>query len=182
MLHVEIDELTPCLVDALTGEQVSTEVVQIVRKSFLDKFKKNNGWYTDWGNLLNKGCEVYALVLKGTLSIQGLIALHNDDNMQAIFIDWACASPHNNKMRTDNVLYKGIGGHLFAIAAQLSFERGYEGFISGFAANKKLMDHYCDKLGAQAICQLHEYQIAVFPHESAQIREVYDYEWTDDKL
>lgn len=182
MLFVEIDEMTPCLVDALTGDRVDTEVVRIVRNSFLSKFTEKNGWYTNWGKLINKGCEVYALVVKGTMSIQGLIALHNDDNMKAIFIDWACASPHNNKQKTDNVLYKGIGGHLFAIAAQLSFERGYDGFISGFAANRKLMEHYCAKLGAQPICQLHEYQIAVFPHEAVRIMEVYDYEWTEEKL
>ena len=116
------------------------------------------------------------------MSIQGLIALHNDDNMKAIFIDWACSSPHNNKLKTNNVLYKGVGGHLFAIAAQLSFERGYDGFISGFAANRKLMEHYCTNLGAQPICQLHEYQIAIFPQEAAELREVYDYEWTDEEL
>ena len=44
------------------------------------------------------------------------------------------------------------------------------------------MRHYCEKLGAQAICQLHQYQVAVFPQEVAQLREVYDYEWADEKL
>lgn len=182
MLYVLIDELTPCLEDALTGEYIDTEVVQIVRKSFLSKFKKANGWYTNWGDLLDNGSEIYALVLKGTLSIQGLIALHNDDNMKAIFIDWACTNPHNNKLQNEDILYKGVGGHLFAIAAQLSFERGYDGFISGFAANKKLMDHYCEKIGAEAICQLHQYQIAIFPDKATKLREVYDYEWTEEKL
>ena len=48
MIHVMIDEFTPCLKDAKTGELVLTEVVRIKRKSFLKKYNKKNGWYTDW--------------------------------------------------------------------------------------------------------------------------------------
>ena len=35
MITVIIDELTPCLQDARTGEVVQTEVIRIKRKSFL---------------------------------------------------------------------------------------------------------------------------------------------------
>ena len=35
MINVFIDEITPCLSDAKTGELVQTEVIQITRKSFL---------------------------------------------------------------------------------------------------------------------------------------------------
>ena len=63
MINVWIDELTPCLKDAVTGEFVPTEVIRIVRKSFLNKYTQSNGWYTDWADLLDD-CEVYALVVK----------------------------------------------------------------------------------------------------------------------
>lgn len=76
--------------------------------------------------------------------------------------------------------YNGVGGHLFAIAAQRSEEYGFGCAISGFAANQKLMEHYCQVFKAEAICMLHPYQIFI-PEESGKyIREVYDYEWTDD--
>ena len=39
MVNVWIDEFTPCLKDAQTGEIVQTEVVRIVRKSFLKKIQ-----------------------------------------------------------------------------------------------------------------------------------------------
>lgn len=55
MVNVLIDEITPCLKDALTGDVVETEVVAIQRKSFLSKFCKKNGWYVNWdmeGHLL----------------------------------------------------------------------------------------------------------------------------------
>ena len=37
MINVWIDEMTPCLKDAKTGEIIPTEVIRIVRKSFLSK-------------------------------------------------------------------------------------------------------------------------------------------------
>lgn len=37
MIAFKIDELTPCLTDALTGETFQTEVVELKRKSFLSK-------------------------------------------------------------------------------------------------------------------------------------------------
>lgn len=182
MIHVEIDELTPCLVDNLTGERIDTEVVRIVRKSFLQKFSKSKGWYTNWADELKAGHEVYALVLKGTVAIQGLISLHNDPDMDAVFMDWACASPSNNKQIQPDIQYKGVGGHLFAIAAQKSFDYGHDGFLVGFAANHALMEYYCKAFGAEAIRIMHPYQIAIDTENSKKLLEVYDYEWTNEEL
>ena len=75
MINVWIDEMTPCLKDGLTGERIQTEVLRVKRKSFLQKFNKKNGWYANWSELLKDGAEIYALVIAGTVDIQGLIAL-----------------------------------------------------------------------------------------------------------
>lgn len=48
MINVFIDEFTPCLKDTRTGEIVPTEVVRVVRKSFLKKYNRKNGWYINW--------------------------------------------------------------------------------------------------------------------------------------
>lgn len=40
MINILIDEFTPCLKDARTGELVQTEVIRIKRKSFLKKYNK----------------------------------------------------------------------------------------------------------------------------------------------
>ena len=64
MIYAMIDEFTPCLKDAKTGEFVQTEVVQIKRKSFLKKYNKKNGWYTNWESLADEN-EIYALVVEG---------------------------------------------------------------------------------------------------------------------
>ena len=78
--------------------------------------------------------------------------------------------------------YSGVGGHLFAIAAQRSEEMGYEGAITGNAANKELVEHYQEVFNAQHIGMLHPYQVFVDSSDSAKIREVYNYEWTNEEL
>ena len=40
MICVDIDELTPCLVDNASGEIVETEIIRVRRKSFLSKYNK----------------------------------------------------------------------------------------------------------------------------------------------
>ena len=129
MITVWIDDFTPCLKDDLTGELVDTEVVRLKRKSFLEKYNKNNGWYVNWAQLLEAENEIYALVIKGSVNIQGLIALAGSDDMQAVHIAWMVAAPDNNPIFSENhsKKYSGVGGHLFAIAAQRSEEMGYEG-------------------------------------------------------
>ena len=48
-IDVIIDNITPCLKDNTTGDIIETEVLRVKRKSFLTKFNKKNGWYTNWG-------------------------------------------------------------------------------------------------------------------------------------
>jgi len=43
MITFYIDEFTPCLRNAETGDIVETEVVRLKRKSFLSKFNKKTG-------------------------------------------------------------------------------------------------------------------------------------------
>jgi len=66
MICVDVDLITPCLKDAVTGEMVDTEVIRIRRKSFLRKYNKKNGWYVSWEKLANDH-EIYALVIHGTV-------------------------------------------------------------------------------------------------------------------
>lgn len=82
------------------------------------------------------------MVVEGSKDIQGLVAITRNDDMKALYISWMCTSPDNNKQLTDTVKYLGVGGHLFAIAAQKSVSYGYDGYMYGFAADKELLEHY----------------------------------------
>lgn len=180
-VNVIIDELTPCLRDNETGELVDTEVVRIKRASFLSKYNKKNGWYVNWSEL-SKDTEIYALVLKGTVNIQGLISLQADYEVNAVYMAWVCSAPENNPQKTDTPRFSGVGGHLFAIAAKRSFDFGFGGDIYGFAANEKLLKHYVTVLDAKAICRLHKYHFIVIDDAVNRIVEVYNYDWTDEEL
>jgi hypothetical protein len=181
MINVLIDEFTSCLKDAETGDIIETEVIRIKRKSFLSKFNTKTGWYVNWEKLVREN-EVYALVVKGTVDIQGMVALQKIEDYGAVYISWMCAAPHNNPMITNNKKYIGVGGHLFAIAVDKSIEYGFEGAITGNAADKALVNHYCKAFGAIHLGMIHPYQIFIDEEAAAKIREVYDYEWTDDEL
>ncbi len=181
MINVMIDEFTPCLKDARTGELVQTEVIQIKRKSFLKKYNARNGWYTNWAELANEN-EIYALVVEGSVDIQGLVAITPNYDMKALYISWMCTSPDNNKLLNDNIKYLGVGGHLFAIAAKKSVDNGFDGYLYGFAANQELLKHYVTVFNAEAIGILHPYQFAIDETNALEIMEVYDYEWTDEKI
>ncbi len=85
-------------------------------------------------------------------------------------------------MLCSNPKYTGVGGHLFAIAADKSVEYGFDGVITGHAANMDLVRHYCEIFKAEHIAMLHPYQIAIYEKEADNIRKVYDYEWTDEEI
>lgn len=181
MINVYIDEFTPCLKNTYTGEIVQTEVIRIVRKSFLRKYNQRNGWYVNWSDLLDEN-EVYALVVEGSVDIQGLVAVAPNPDIGAVYINWMCANPESNKLLTDEVRYLGIGGHLFAIAAQKSIDFGYDGLMYGFAANQELLNHYIKMFNGVLIGMLHPYQFAIDEENAHKIIEVYDYEWTNEQV
>ena len=85
--------------------------------------------------------EIYALVLEGTFDVQGLIAISYDDVNSAVHINWACTAPQNNVWIYGKQKFSGVGGHLFAIAGDLSVRRGYEGFVYG-EAMEHIMEVY----------------------------------------
>lgn len=174
---VWVDEVVPCLKDTVTQEIKETVVFKIETKSFLKKFCASNGWYINWAEL-TADVEIYAVALKEDINeIQGLIALHKDEISHAAFIRWACAAPHNNKYEFGKQKYIGVGGHLFAIACEKSIEWGFCGAVHGFAVSKALLKHYVEKLKAEPICMLHQYQFFIDEEAAKQLREVYHYEW-----
>ncbi len=182
MITFTIDALTPCLKETTTGEIYETEVIRLKRKSFLAKFNKRTGWYVNWSKF-GDDVEVYALVLKGTVDVQGLLAITCDDLAKAVHIEWACTAPWNNKIQDGTQRYQGVGGHLFAIAAELSFKYGYEGYIFGEASSEKVFDYYVEEFQAMQISTSYEpYRFMIDGENTQKLMEVYNYEWTEEEL
>lgn len=179
MITFKIDELVPCLKDTKTGEYYDTEVIRIKRKSVLSKFNKKTGWYVDWSKFPIE-TEVYALVLKGTNDIQGLVAVEYYDEWQAVYLRWACVSPDNNIYMFGKKRFIGVGGHLFAIASDLSLQHGYDGFVCGEAMDKDLFEYYCNEFGAEKLPALdNPYRFQLTENATKKLREIYTYEWSE---
>ncbi len=68
------------------------------------------------------------------------------------------------------------------IAAKKSVDNGFDDYLYGFAANQELLKHYVTVFNAEAIGILHPYQFAIDETNALEIMEVYDYEWTDEKI
>lgn len=180
MITFKIDEIVPCLKDTETGDILDTEVIQIRRKSILSKYNKRSGWYVNWGNF-PVGTEIYALVLKGTNDIQGMIAIQYDDISKAVYLLWACVAPHNNIWQYGKKKYSGVGGHLLAMASELSVKHGYDGFIYGEAMDKDLFDYYIEQFGALSLPPINNpFRFMLSDEVTTHLREVYSYEWTND--
>ena len=175
-LDIWIDDIVPCLRDTETGELKNTFVFKIESRSFLKKFQQKNGWHINW-NEIPRDVEVYALALLDTNEIQGLIGLRDDKDSDAVYMHWACTAPQNNKNDFGTQKYEGVGGHLFAIAADKSVQWGHGGAIYGFAANEKLLNHYLEKFHGVYLGTLHRYHFWIPEDEAKKLLEVYHYEW-----
>lgn len=177
-IDIWIDEIVPCLKDTVAGDIKENVVFKIESRTYLKKFQESNGWHINW-NEIPKNVEVYALALKDDNTIQGLVGVRNDKDSHAAYLHWACTAPHNNKHEFGNQKYVGVGGHLFAIAADQSIEWGYEGAIHGFAANEELLRHYIDVFHAEYLGMLHQYQFFIDEEQAKNLLEVYHYEWNE---
>lgn len=95
-----------------------------------------------------------------------------------MYIHWGVAAPHNNKLKgvKGEKEYIGVGGHLFAIAAEESINNGYDGYFYGFAANKELVEYCCNKFGALHRPIDHPYEVVFDELAANSILKEYNYE------
>jgi hypothetical protein len=174
-IDIWIDEIVPCLRDAETGEEKETIVYRIYQRD-LKGYNKRTGWYTNW-HTMPLDVEIYALVAKSEPGIQGLLAIKDDKDADAAYLCWGCTAPHNNKLLTDKPKYVGVGGHLFAIAADLSVIWGHDGVMYGFASSNKLAEHYEKTYNAGRSGGAGGCHFTINEKTAQKIREEYSYEW-----
>ncbi len=142
-LDFEIDELTNCIVNSLSGDTVNTEINII---DYVDlNILRYGTWKFDWiKENNNRETTVYKLTTIGNPRIiQGLISLSDrKDNIEMKLIE------NNSFNQGKNRLYYGVAGNMVAFACKLSFELGFEGYLT-FTAKTKLIEHYQKSLNAK---------------------------------
>lgn len=139
-VDIQIDKLTDCLVEKSTGKQVETEYRL---RTVPIKPKDYKGWKFDWSKTEKNGYSIYELFLTDDDTVQGRISLRIDGGVADV--DIVESAPHNYDHTGK---YQGVGGHLFAIACQISMEAGCDGFVA-FTAKSDLIAYYSRVLNAQ---------------------------------
>lgn len=138
-VDVLIDRITDCLIDTRTGEEVETEYR--MRKTPI-RPKDNKGWKFNWSITEKNGYDIYELFLKDDAVVQGRISVKIEGGVADV--DIVETAPHNYSHAGR---YRGVGAHLFAIACQVSFDAGYDGFVT-FTSKSDLVEYYKEKLNA----------------------------------
>ncbi len=104
--------------------------------------------------------EVYKLIISSSPDIiQGMLSLSIETDH--IFMSLVESAPFNIGK---NKLYEGVAGNMVAFACQLSFQRGFDGFVA-FDAKTMLIPHYEKTLGAVQL----RGQRMIIPTHAAQI-------------
>lgn len=142
-LDFEIDELTNSIRNTVSGDSFRTEVLRLT-KTDLKQITKKNGWKFNWKKELDDNIkEVYKLTIIGNPNIvQGLVCF--TINADHIYMDLLENAPFN---LGQNKLYEGVAENLVAFACKISFQNGFEGYVS-FTAKTKLIEHYQKSLNA----------------------------------
>jgi predicted dithiol-disulfide oxidoreductase (DUF899 family) len=145
-LDFEVDCLTNSIRNAISGDSFDTEVSRLT-KSDLKPLTKKNGWSFNWKSEFdNNAREVYKLTIVNNPGIvQGLVSF----TIQAdhVYMDLLENAPFNRGQRK---LYEGVAGNLVAYACKVSFQQGFDGYVS-FIAKSKLIEHYTKTLQANLI-------------------------------
>ena len=142
-IDIEIDKLTNSLENLITGDNFPTDIV-ITDLSDFKSITRKEGWLFDWKSEFKMpDRDVYKLtIVNNQTVIQGLISLSlKTDHVYMHLIE---SAPFN---KGKDKVYAGVPGNLVAFACKLSFQRGFEGYLS-FLSKTDLINHYGKTLGA----------------------------------
>lgn len=142
-IDIEIDKLTNSLENLITGDNFPTDIV-ITNLNDFKSITKKEGWLFDWKSEFRMpDRDVYKLtIVNNQTVIQGLISL--SVKADHVYLHLIESAPFN---KGKDKVYAGVPANLVAFACKLSFQRGFEGYLS-FLSKTKLINHYEKILGA----------------------------------
>ena len=154
-MKIDIDSLTQCLIRKRDDRIVKTEIKEIDVQNY--NFKN---WEFNWIEESKKGNKILGLFAENDKRVQGIIEYYENKERKLLEVILVEIAPFNNQHNPKNHLkskeYMGVGGHLFAEVARISFEKGYDGYVS-FLAKTSLIEHYKKTLGAKQLSYIEMY-------------------------
>jgi len=150
------------LIDTETGKKLDASIEKLI-KSAIKKLKGNKKFTFDWSLEIENN--VYKISLLEEEEILGLISLIDYPEEFRLHINLIESSKayRGKKKSLDN-----IPGCLIAFTCQLSFESGYEGFVS-LVPKTELIKYYNKKYGFEQVGN----QMAVYYEIANSIIEKY---------
>lgn len=164
-LGIEIDKLTNSIVNTISGDSFPTDVHPL-QKTDLKRVVKKNGWRFNWaGEFKQTDRQVFKLTIRNNPEIiQGLLSI--SDYNDHYYLHLIESAPFNlGKTK----LYEGVPGNLFAFVCKVSWDKGYQGFVS-FTSKTKLIEHYEKTLGATHIGG---HKMVIFPQDALKLIKKY---------
>jgi hypothetical protein len=143
-LDFEVDKLTRSIENAVTNDSFETEVLNFTARD-AKSVNKTKGWLFNWKEELSlNDREVHKLVIRGNQDVvQGLVSMRIESDH--VYMPLIESAPFN---RGREKMYLGVPGNLVAYVCRISFQKGFEGFVS-FHSKTKLIQHYEKSLGAR---------------------------------
>ncbi len=164
-LGIEIDKLTNSIQNTISGDSFPTDVHPVTIAD-LKNITLKNGWNFDWTTEFKlKDRKVFKLTIRNNPDIvQGLLSISN--YMDHYYLHLIESAPFNLGKKK---LYEGVPGNLFAFTCKISWDSGYQGFIS-FTSKTKLVEHYEKTLGATHVGG---HKMVIFPQEALKLIRKY---------
>ncbi len=128
LIHVQTGDQIDAYIDKLTSEQIQ-------------KLKGSSNFQFDWS--LEKANEVYFLQKVDDDELLGLISITDVAKELRVHINLL---ESNLKNQGKKKLIDGIPGCLIGFVCQMSFKKGYDGFVS-LVPKTKLINYYNEKFG-----------------------------------
>jgi hypothetical protein len=150
------------LIDTKTGEKLKATIEKLI-KATIKKLKGNKKFTFDWSLEIENN--VYKINLLEEDEILGLVSIIDYPEEFRLHINLIESS---KVYRGKKKLLDNIPGCLIAFVCQLSFERGYEGFVS-LVPKTELIKYYNQRYGFEQIGN----QMAVYYELSNSIIEKY---------
>lgn len=145
-LDITIDKLTNSIQNAISGDSFDTEVLELTQKD-LKNVSKRKGWQFNWRTEMNMtDRKVFKLtIVENPTIIQGLVSV--TDKKDHFYLHLIENAPFN---LGKSKLYIGVAGNLFAYVCKISWDAGYQGFVT-FESKTKLIEYYENALNATHI-------------------------------
>ncbi len=162
------------VIDADSGERFSASV----RSATENDIASTGDWQTDWttpfaADLPNK----VALYRADNDELLGLMSYELDEGNLAAEIIYIESARHSNAnllhAESRHKRYIGIAKALFAYAAQLSMEAGFDGVLFFRAKTSELLDYYQREFGARQVSSFDPFRLVIWEDAAERLISTY---------